>query len=127
MARLDRLSPIKEVAQIGSAIGREFSYKLLAAVAPHKDAQLEATLEQLVDAGLVFRRGERPHGSFILAAHPLVLGTSNDRLVFITTIRRSTRSSRNRASIGEFGFTNPVLIDEEDGIIAGHGRVRAAH
>src|SRR5436190_2952252 len=31
------------------------------------------------------------------------------------------------ASIREFGFTNPVLIDEEDGIIAGHGRVRAAH
>ena len=27
------------------------------------------------------------------------------------------------ASIREFGFTNPVLIDEEDGIIAGHGRV----
>src|SRR5580692_1561659 len=32
-----------------------------------------------------------------------------------------------RASIREFGFTNPVLIDEEDGIIAGHGRVLAAH
>ena len=31
------------------------------------------------------------------------------------------------ASIREFGFTNPVLINEEDGIIAGHGRVLAAH
>jgi class 3 adenylate cyclase/predicted ATPase len=71
MARLDRLSPVKEVAQIGSAIGREFSYQLLAAVAPHENAELEATLGQLVDSGLVFRRGEPPHDSFIFK-HALV-------------------------------------------------------
>jgi class 3 adenylate cyclase/predicted ATPase len=71
MARLDRLSPIKEVAQIGSAIGREFSYQLMAAVAPHKNAELEAALGQLVDSGLVFCRGEPPHGSFIFK-HALV-------------------------------------------------------
>jgi class 3 adenylate cyclase/predicted ATPase len=71
MARLDRLSPVKEVAQIGSAIGREFSYELLAAVAHHKDTELEGVLTQLVEAGLVFRHGEPPHGSFIFK-HALV-------------------------------------------------------
>ncbi len=40
MARLDRLAPVKEVAQIGAALGREFSYDLLAAVAPLRDSEL---------------------------------------------------------------------------------------
>ena len=71
MARLDRLAPVKEVAQIGSAIGREFSYQLLAAVARRSVTELEAVLLQLVDAGLVFRRGEPPRTSFIFK-HALV-------------------------------------------------------
>ena len=67
MARLDRLAPVKEVAQIGAALGRQFPYDLLAAVARHSDSQLRRALEQLVDAGLVFRRGSFPHASFILS------------------------------------------------------------
>src|SRR5262249_51326274 len=50
MARLDRLGPAREVAQIGSVIGRGFSYKLLKAVAGMNDAPLEAALEKLSDA-----------------------------------------------------------------------------
>src|SRR5215207_7478539 len=57
MARLDRLALVKEVAQIGSAIGREFSYQLLAAVALRPDAELATVLAQLIDSGLVFQRG----------------------------------------------------------------------
>jgi predicted ATPase len=60
MARLDRLGPAKEVAQIGAAIGREFSYELISAVADCRDDALRAGLDQLVDAGLVFRRGLLP-------------------------------------------------------------------
>ena len=51
MARLDRFAPVKEVAQIGAAIGREFSYELLAAVARRPESQLRDALDQLVDAG----------------------------------------------------------------------------
>ena len=47
MARLDRLAPIKEIAQIGSAIGREFSYALLHEVAGRDEASLNAALSQL--------------------------------------------------------------------------------
>ena len=57
MARLDRLAPVKEVAQIGAVIGREFSYELLAAVARRTDAQLTSALDQLTEAGLVFVAG----------------------------------------------------------------------
>src|SRR5262249_17226034 len=71
MSRLDRLAPVKEVAQVGAAIGRDFSYELLAAVANRPDAQLRDALEQLVGAGLVFRRGVQPGASFIFK-HALV-------------------------------------------------------
>ena len=59
MARLDRLAPVKEVAQIGATIGREFSYELLATVARRTDAQLTGALDQLTEAGLVSRRRGR--------------------------------------------------------------------
>jgi predicted ATPase len=71
MARLDRFAPVKEVAQIGAAIGREFSYDLLAAVARRSDNQLLDALDQLVSAGLVLRRGVLPHASFLFK-HALV-------------------------------------------------------
>src|SRR5262249_52434905 len=54
MARLDRLAPIKEIAQIGAAIGREFSYRLLATVSGMSSAALNAALAQLMAAELIF-------------------------------------------------------------------------
>ena len=60
MARLDRLGAAKEVAQIGAAIGREFSYALLAAVFPRPEAELQLALDRLVAAGLLFRQGVPP-------------------------------------------------------------------
>ena len=59
MARLDRLGPVKEVAQIGAAIGREFTYDILKAVAGRPDDRLGDELDQLVEAGLIFSRGGR--------------------------------------------------------------------
>ena len=56
-ARLDRLGPAKEVAQIGAVIGRDFSHELLAAVVDRPETELQAALDQLVSSGLVFRRG----------------------------------------------------------------------
>jgi class 3 adenylate cyclase len=64
MARLDRLGYAKEVAQIGAAIGREFSYALLAAVARKADAELNSALDRLITAGLLFREGAPPHASY---------------------------------------------------------------
>jgi class 3 adenylate cyclase/predicted ATPase len=65
MARLDRLSPIKEIAQISAAIGREFTYRLLAAVAPISGNALQSALGQLARAGLIFGRGEPPDSTYI--------------------------------------------------------------
>ena len=71
MARLDRLGPVKEVAQIAAAIGREFSYDLLAAVSPLGASELRKTLNKLIDAELVFRRGHSENGDYIFK-HALV-------------------------------------------------------
>jgi class 3 adenylate cyclase/predicted ATPase len=65
MARLDRLGPAKEVAQIGSAIGREFSHALLAAVARKFEAELGSALGRLVQAGLLSRQGMPPQASYL--------------------------------------------------------------
>ena len=71
MARLDRLGPAKEVAQIGAAIGREFSHALLAAVVRKPEAELGAALDRLIAAGLLFRQGMPPHATYLFK-HALV-------------------------------------------------------
>jgi predicted ATPase/class 3 adenylate cyclase len=71
IARLDRLASIKEIAQIGAVLGREFSYRLLSAVAPTAGAPLEAALAQLGAAELIFARGEPPHSTYVFK-HALV-------------------------------------------------------
>jgi class 3 adenylate cyclase/tetratricopeptide (TPR) repeat protein len=65
MARLDRLGPAKDVAQIGAVIGRELSHALLAAVAPNAGAELQSALDRLFDAGLLFRQGVPPQASYL--------------------------------------------------------------
>jgi predicted ATPase len=64
MARLDRLAPVKEVAQIGAVIGRQFSHDLLAAVSPLSQDDLSFALDQLVASELVFRHGSQPEATY---------------------------------------------------------------
>ena len=71
MARLDRLGPAKEVAQIGAAIGREFSHALVAAVTRKAEAELQSALNRLMAAGLLFRQGVPPHATYLFK-HALV-------------------------------------------------------
>jgi predicted ATPase len=80
MARLDRLGPAKEVAQIGAAIGREFSHALLAAVAQKPEAQLNSALEALLAAGLVFRQGTPPDAVYLFK-HVLVQDAAHSTLL----------------------------------------------
>jgi predicted ATPase len=71
MARLDRLGPAKEVAQIGAAIGREFSHALLGAVTHKAEVELQSGLDRLMAAGLLFRQGAPPHATYLFK-HALV-------------------------------------------------------
>jgi predicted ATPase len=71
MARLDRLGPAKQVAQIGAVAGREFSHALLAAVAGKPENELQSGLDRLIEAGLLFRQGVPPHATYLFK-HALV-------------------------------------------------------
>jgi class 3 adenylate cyclase/predicted ATPase len=71
MARLDRLGPAKEMAQIGAVIGREFSHALLASVARKPEAELGLALDRLVAAGLLSRHGAPPHARYLFK-HALI-------------------------------------------------------
>jgi predicted ATPase len=71
MARLDRLGSAKEVAQIGAAIGREFSHALLATIALKNDKELQSALDALTKAGLLFRQGVAPNETYLFK-HALV-------------------------------------------------------
>ena len=80
MARLDRLAAVKDIAQIGAAIGREFSYPLLHVVVGCDERTLRAALAQLEDSELVFRSGEPPAARYTFK-HALVRDTAYESLL----------------------------------------------
>ncbi|MBI1397847.1 MAG: AAA family ATPase [Betaproteobacteria bacterium] len=80
MSRLDRHASAKEVAQIGAAIGREFSHELIAAVATTSPEVLEDSLVQLTEAGLVFRRGSPPGATYTFK-HALIQDTAYESML----------------------------------------------
>jgi predicted ATPase len=71
MARLDRLGTAKDVAQVGAAIGREFSHAFLSAVANQPEPDLVRALDRLIATGLLFRHGVPPYASYLFK-HALV-------------------------------------------------------
>jgi serine/threonine protein kinase/tetratricopeptide (TPR) repeat protein len=80
MARLDRLGPAKEVAQIASVIGREFSFALLAAICDQQPRELQAALDQIVHAELAIQRGRPPHAKYVFK-HGLIQDTAYESLL----------------------------------------------
>jgi class 3 adenylate cyclase len=85
VARLDRLGTVKHVAQIGAAIGREFSHELIAAVSAMPPMDLHAALERLTASGLVFRRGTSPDATYVFK-HALVQDAA-----YVTMLRSRRR------------------------------------
>jgi predicted ATPase len=71
MARLDRLATVKEVAQLGATMGREFPYELLRAVSPLDEETLQKGLAQLVEAELLYQRGLPPQARYLFK-HALI-------------------------------------------------------
>ena len=113
MARLDRLGAAREVAQIGAAIGREFSHALLAAVAGKPEAELAAALDRLLAAGLLFRQGVPPHATYLFK-HALVQDAA-----YGTLLREPRRALHARiAETLESQFTE--IADNQPELLARH-------
>jgi class 3 adenylate cyclase/predicted ATPase len=113
MARLDRLGEAKAVAQTGAAIGREFSYALLAAVTSESDTRLGGLLDRLVQAGLFYRRGSANHATYFFK-HALVQDTA-----YGTLLREPRRALHGRiAGVLENRF--PEVAENQPEILARH-------
>ncbi|EIM30070.1 AAA family ATPase [Microvirga lotononidis] len=113
MARLDRLTGVRETAQIGAVIGREFSYGLLAAVARRDEAELQSTLARLVSAGILFVRGQPPDAIYTFK-HALVRDA-----VYATLLRARCRQLHTRvARLLEKRF--PGIAEREPETVAQH-------
>ncbi len=80
MARLDRLQPVKEVAQMAACIGREFVHSILSAVSPLSDSELQAALVKLIEAELVYRRGSAADATYQFK-HALVRDAAYESLL----------------------------------------------
>jgi class 3 adenylate cyclase len=113
MARLDRLAPVKETAQIGAAIGREFSYRLLEAVSPAKGLALQDALRQLMAAELVHGRGAPPESTYIFK-HALVQDTA------YATLLKSRRQHLHQKIAETIRDSFPERAESEPGVIAHH-------
>jgi class 3 adenylate cyclase len=113
MARLDRLGPAKELAQIGAAIGREFSHDLMAAVAGKPEAELAAALDRLVAAGLLFRHGAPPHATYLFK-HALVQDAAYG------TLLRSPRQELHARVAAAIETQMPERIEREPELLAHH-------
>ena len=108
MARLDRLAVVKEVAQLGAVLGREFSYELLRAVAPLDEVTLQQALAQLVEAELLYQRGLPPQATYVFK-HALIQDAAYQSLL------KSTRQQHHQriAQVLEARFPTPLRPQPE--------------
>ncbi len=113
MARLDRLGPYKEVAQIGAMLGRGFRYGVLAAVSPLDDTKLRQALDELVRQEMLLQRGLPPNASYFFR-QALV------QEVAYETLLRSHRQEMHRriGEVLESEFAD--IVDSEPEEIARH-------
>src|SRR5215510_11913654 len=113
IARLDRLAPIREVAQIGAVIGRSFSYELLNAVAGFPQGQLDEALDRLVRSGLILRRGEIPHAVYTFK-HVLVRDAAYSCLL------KPRRAQLHAAIATAFEQRFPEIVEAQPETLAHH-------
>jgi class 3 adenylate cyclase/predicted ATPase len=112
-ARLDRLASVKEIAQIGAAIGREFSYPLLRAVAGRDEPALRAALVQLEEAELLYCTGTPPDARYTFK-HALVQDTAYE------TLLRSRRQILHRGIADALGGEFAAVAAAEPELVAHH-------
>ncbi|MGB6908378.1 MAG: adenylate cyclase, partial [Methyloceanibacter sp.] len=113
MARLDRLPKLREVAQLGAVLGREFEYEMLKALAPMDEARLQDGLSQLVEAELLYQRGRPPQAKYIFK-HALIQDAAYQSLLK----RTRQQCHRQVADILESRF--PEIVETQPELLAHH-------
>jgi class 3 adenylate cyclase/tetratricopeptide (TPR) repeat protein len=113
LARLDRLGPAREVAQIGAALGRQFSHELISAAARLPQQRIDDALVQIVAAELIFRRGTPPNAEYIFK-HALVQDTA------YSTLLRSRRHEIHARIANTLETQFPHIVHGQPELLARH-------
>ena len=113
LSRLDRLASTPEVAQIGAALGRSFSYELISAVAGMPQQKLDGALEQLASAELIFRRGVPPDAEYTFK-HALVQDAAYSMLL------RGRRQQLHSRIVTTLEKQFPEVVSAQPALIAHH-------
>src|SRR5205085_163136 len=113
LARLDRLAPVRELAQIGAALGRQFSHELICAVASLPEQQLEDGLARLVSAELIFRQGTPPNAEYTFK-HALVQDAA------YSTLLRSRRQQLHARITTILERQFPEIVETQPELLAWH-------
>ena len=111
--RLDRVATARPVAEIGAAIGRQFSYELVQAVSGASDDELQATLALLVEGGLVHQRGAPPDAVYSFK-HALVQDAAKERLL------RDARRQLHVQIADALEIRYPELMETQPEVLAQH-------
>ena len=113
MARLDRLAPVRELAQIGAVLGREFSYELLHAVSLLDETLLQQGLHQLVTAELIYQRGLPPQATYLFK-HALIQDTAYQSLL------KSRRQQLHQQIAQVLAERFPETVETQPELLAHH-------
>ena len=113
LARLDRLGSAREVAQIGTALGRQFSHELISAVAQMPAEEVESALTQLTNAELMFRRGDPPDAEYTFK-HVLVQDAAYEALL------RSQRQVLHARIASTIEARFPEMVETRPELLAHH-------
>jgi class 3 adenylate cyclase/predicted ATPase len=113
MARLDRLPMVREVAQLGAVLGREFAYEMLRALAAVEESTLQERLGQLVTAELLYQRGRPPRARYMFK-HALIQDAA-----YASLLKRTRQQYHQQiAQMLEAEF--PETVDAEPELVAHH-------
>jgi class 3 adenylate cyclase/tetratricopeptide (TPR) repeat protein len=113
MARLDRLGPAKDVAQLGAVLGREFTYPVLRAVSPLSDRELQRALSRLSDADLLFVHGVPPEATYVFG-HALLRDAAYECLV------RTARQQLHARVAATLKDRFPEIVRDQPEVVARH-------
>lgn len=113
MARLDRLPQVREIAQLGAVLGREFAYEMLKALATIEEETLQERLAQLVAAELFYQRGRPPRAKYVFK-HALIQDAAYASLL------RSTRQHYHKQIAQLFEHQFPEMVETQPEVVAHH-------
>jgi class 3 adenylate cyclase/tetratricopeptide (TPR) repeat protein len=113
MARLDRLSEVREVVQLGAVLGREFAYEALRLLMTSDEATLQARLAQLVAAELLYQRGRPPRARYVFK-HALIQDAA------YASMLKSTRQRAHQQIAQVFAQHFPEVVETQPEVVAHH-------